>query len=81
VFSYHILPEVELDADTPDLFEWRGKRYLLRAVDVDEYRRHLRVRSPKWGTVAVPGRIFRDLVHPVREFTHGLPVIPEECPF
>ena len=81
VFAYHVLAEVRLPDDTPDLFIWRNKRYLLRAVDVDEYRRHLRVRSPKWGTVAVPGRIFRDLVHPVSEFTHGLPVIPEDCPF
>jgi hypothetical protein len=81
VFSYHVLPEVELPDDIEDLFVWRGRRYLLRAVDVDEYRRHLRVRSPKWGTVSVPGPIFRDLVHPVQHFTHGLPVLPEHCPF
>ncbi len=81
VFTYHLLPEVEMPDDTEDLFEWRGRRYLLRAVDIDEYRRHVRVRSPKWGTVCVPGAIFRDLIHPVQHFTHGLPVIPEECPF
>jgi hypothetical protein len=81
VFAYHVLAEVKLPDDTPDLFTWRHKRYLLRAVDVDEYRRHLRVRSPKWGTVCVPGTIFRDLVHPVSEFTHALPTLPEECPF
>jgi hypothetical protein len=81
VFSYHVLPEVELPDETPDLFAWRGKRYLLRAVDVDDYRRHLRVRSPKWGTVAVPVAIFRDLVLPVSEITHAVPCLPEECPF
>jgi hypothetical protein len=81
VFAYRILPEVELTQDTEGLFDFRGKRYLLRAVDVDEYRRHLRVRSPRWGTVDVAGSIFRDLVRPVQHFTHGMPVIPEECPF
>jgi hypothetical protein len=81
VFAYHVLPEIELPAETEDLFEWRGKRYLLRAVDIEDYSRHLRVRSPKWGTVYVPGVIFRDLVHPVQQFTHALPVLPEECPF
>jgi hypothetical protein len=81
VFAYHVLPEVELPDDTEDLFYWRGKRYLLRAVDVDDYRRHLRVRSPRWDTVHVPTAIFRDLIQPVQHFTHALPVLPEECPF
>lgn len=81
VFSYLLLPEVEMPDDTPDLFHWRGKRYLLRAVDVDEYRRFLRVRSPKWGTVWVPGTHFRDIVRPVSEFAHVVPMLPEECPF
>src|SRR5688500_7989304 len=27
-FTSHLMPEVELAADTPDLFEWRGQRYL-----------------------------------------------------
>ena len=33
--------------DTADLWTWRGRRYLLRAVDVDDYRQHMRVRSPR----------------------------------
>jgi hypothetical protein len=81
VFAYHVLPEVELPDDLEDLFCWRGRRYLLRAVDVDEYRRHLRVRSPRWDTVYVPGAIFRYLVQPISHFTRGVPVLPEECPF
>ena len=81
VFAYHILPEVELPADTEDLFAWRGRRYLFRGVGVEDYRRHLRVRSPRWGTVALPRAAFRELVHPVQHFTHGLPVVPAECPF
>jgi hypothetical protein len=81
VFAYHLLPEVELPEDTEDLFLWRGRRYLLRGVDVDEYRRHSQVRSQSWETVFVPSAIFRDLIQPVQYFTHALPVLPEECPF
>ncbi len=70
VFSYHILPSVELPADTEDLWTWRGKRYLLRAVEVNEYRAQMRVRSPKWGTVSLPGAAYRELVQPLSRFLH-----------
>ncbi len=81
VFAYHLRPEVALPDDTDDLWTWRGRRYLLRAVDVDDYRLHLRVRSPRWGTVALPTAAFRELVRPVHAFTHQGPRLPEEVPF
>jgi hypothetical protein len=81
VFTYHILPQVELPEDTEDLFVWRGRRYLLRAIDAREYHRHQRLLSPGWGTVFLPSAVFRELVRPVRYFTHALPLIPDECPF
>jgi hypothetical protein len=81
VFAYHVLPSVELPDDTDDLWTWRGKRYLLRAVRVDDYRQRLRVRSPKWGTVMLPGAAFRELVRPFHHFTHGPAPVPDECPF
>jgi hypothetical protein len=81
VFTYQLLPSVTVADDTDDLWTWRGRRYLLRAVPVSDYRRHMRVRSPRWGTVALPGAVFRELVRPFHHFTHGpLPVV-EECPF
>jgi hypothetical protein len=69
VFSYHILPGVELPADTEDLWTWRGRRYLLRAVEVKDYQGHMRVRSPKWGTVALPRAAYRELVRPLCHYT------------
>jgi len=68
VFTYQLLPEVILPDDTDDLWTWRGRRYLLRAVAVDDYRAHVRVRSPKWGTVDVAGAVFRSLVRPFHHF-------------
>ena len=81
VFAYHVLPSVELPDDTADLWTWRGRRYLLRAVAASEYREHMRVRSPRWGTVSLPNAVFRRLVRPLHHFTRGTVATPEECPF
>ena len=78
VFAYHVLPSISLPDDTDDLWTWRGRRYLLRAVDVDDYRRHMRVRSPRWGTVALPTGVFRSLVRPLHHFTQGEPSPADE---
>lgn len=69
VFTYHILPPVALPEGTSDLWVWRGRRYLFRAVPVEAYHDHMRVRSPRWGTVDVSGAVFRELVRPFREYT------------
>jgi hypothetical protein len=68
VFMYDLQPSVHVPEDTTDLFTWRGERYLLRAVPIRDYRRHMRVRSPRWGTVALPGNVFRRLVRPFQDF-------------
>jgi hypothetical protein len=73
VFTYHVLPSVELPEDTQDLWTWRGRRYLLRAVPVEDYRRHMRVRSVKWNTFSLPTAVYRSLVRPLSFFTRGLP--------
>jgi hypothetical protein len=79
VFAYQVLPAVELADDTADLWTWRGRRYLLRAVPVEDYREHMRVRSPRWGTVSLPRAAFREVVRPLHHFTHA-PVTAHECP-
>jgi hypothetical protein len=80
VFAYHIQPTVQLPEDTEDLWTWRGRRYLFRAVAADDYREQMRVRSPRWGTVTLPNAVFRNLVRPLHHFTGAIPE-PEECPF
>ena len=76
VFIYHLLPMVDLPPGTVDLWHWRGKRYLLRAVPVLEYKEVMRERSKKWGTVHLPGPVFRSLVRPFRAFTHPESPLP-----
>src|SRR5687768_13303739 len=81
VFLYQIKPTVTLPEDTPDLWTWRDERYLLRAVTMEDYRRHKKVRSPKWGTVCLPGTVFRELARPFRYYSHEyIPqeILPEE---
>lgn len=81
VFAYCLSRAVELPEDTTDLWTWRGRRYLLRAVDVATYRGHLRMRSPRWHTVSLPAAVFRQVVRPLTDFTHGPVLEPEACPF
>lgn len=75
VFIYHLLPIVDMPPGTPDLWHWRGKRYLMRAVAVADYKQAMRTRSPKWGTVYLPGAAFRACVRPFRNFSHPEAVV------
>jgi hypothetical protein len=81
VFAYHLLPVVEMPASTPDLWTCRGRRYLFRAVAVADYRKHMRVRSPRWRTVTLPLSRFRSLVRPLGHFLQGpAPAAPPNLP-
>jgi hypothetical protein len=79
VFMYHVLPCVTLPENTADLWDWRGRRYLLRAVPSVDYRRAMRARSPSWQTVTLPQGVFRSLVRPLNRYTRQ--GVAEECPF
>jgi hypothetical protein len=67
-FVYHIQPHVELPVDTPNVFTFRDRLYLMRAVDVHDYRAAMRTRSPRWGTVHLPTAAFRRIVRPFADF-------------
>jgi hypothetical protein len=52
------------DALFQEVFEQRGRWYALRAVRVRDYKPAMKVRSPKWGTVHVPGEVFEKISSP-----------------
>jgi hypothetical protein len=79
VFAYLLHRSVRLDQETPDLYEFRGRRYLFRAVEVADYRRHMRVRSARWKTVCLPMADFRAVVRPLSDFV--LSSVEEAVPF
>ena len=63
-FVYEIQPPYALPPETPDLFVYRHRQYLIRGVLASDYRRQMKTRSVRWGTVDLPARIFRQLVQP-----------------
>ena len=68
LFLYDIDPAVGLPDNVDDLWCYRGRRYLLRAVAADDYQMHRRVRSQRWGTVSLPADVYRRLVQPFSHF-------------
>jgi hypothetical protein len=47
---------------------FRDARYVFAGVPLEDYRRHARLRSPKWGTVNLPTREFAKYVRPMAEW-------------
>ena len=70
-FVYHVRPSGALPADTPDLFPFRDRLYLMRAVDVADYRDLMGGRSRRWGTVHLPAADYRRVVKPFSHFLVG----------
>jgi hypothetical protein len=68
LFTYLLADDVDLPDGTPDLWAWRDRRYLLRAVAVDDYRQRMRVRSPRWDTVCLPRAAYREVARPFCRF-------------
>jgi hypothetical protein len=81
LFLYKLACDESPADDLGDLWTWQGQRYLLRGITVEEYRRNLRVRSPRWGTVHLASDTFRQAARPFHYFTHEFHPTSEGCPF
>jgi hypothetical protein len=81
VFSYLLGPHEMPTDELGDLWTHQGQRYLLRGITVEDYRQHLRVRSPRWRTVHVPLAAFREASRPFHYFTHEFQPAGQELPF
>jgi hypothetical protein len=65
VFAYNVRGDrAPLPAE--ELFAWRDRVYGFVAIPLVEYARHARVLSPRWGTVRMPVRRFRELARPMQ---------------
>ena len=64
-FVYWIEPPLTPDAG---MFEFRERWYLMMGVNLAEYRDHMRRRSAKWATVALPAEDFRALARPLNSW-------------
>jgi hypothetical protein len=64
-FVYWIDPPLTPE---PGMYEFRNRWYLLMGVDLAEYRNHMRRRSAKWETVALPAADFQSLARPLESW-------------
>lgn len=59
VFVY-ALDMIDVESDGREIYDFRDKKYVFFAVRLDDYRFHMTLRSPKWRTVNLPAKDFRD---------------------
>lgn len=67
VFAYNI-ERPELGQRFADRLSHRGREYGFVGVALEDYREHMHVRSPRWGTVAMSGGKYRELRRALSEF-------------
>jgi hypothetical protein len=58
IFAYRI-EKVDVDFDGRETYEFDGNKYIFFAVPLDDYRKAMVLRSPKWRTVTLPADKFR----------------------
>jgi len=58
VFAYRV-ENIDVDFDGRDFYDFAENRYVFFAVKLDDYRKFMKRRSPKWQTVTLPADKFR----------------------
>lgn len=66
VFAYKI-ENIDVDFDGLDFYNYNDNRYVFFAITLDNYRRFMKVRSPRWETVTLPADKFRQCAVQMRE--------------
>jgi hypothetical protein len=62
IFVYHI-ENVDVDFDGKQIYEYDGRNYFFYAVFIDDYIKIMKLRSPRWKTVHLPVKGFRQIAH------------------
>jgi len=66
VFAYWLIGS-SIASSTAPLYFFRNRYYSFACVSAGAYAAYARTRSPKWRTVSVSGRNFRNLIRPIEE--------------
>ena len=66
VFAYWLGDESERTGDST-IHTYRSRSYAFTWISANTFAARARTRSPKWGTVSVPSRAFRELIRPIDE--------------
>jgi hypothetical protein len=70
VFAFWLSDFNHLDMFEP--FQFREHYYRFYAVYLDDYRPYMKTRSPKWETLTIPRKVFRELGWNVDQFLTDL---------
>jgi hypothetical protein len=66
IFAYK-MGQIDVDFDGHALYQFQTNRYVFFAVKADDYRKFMRLRSPKWQTVVLPAGDFRRCSSPIED--------------
>lgn len=67
IFAYK-MENVDVDFDGRDYFDFDSNKYLFYCVRLQDYRKFMKRRSPKWQTVTLPAENFRECAVHISEF-------------
>ncbi|HPS55110.1 MAG TPA: HYExAFE family protein [Sedimentisphaerales bacterium] len=67
IFAYEV-ENVDVDFDGREVYEYKGKRYLFFCIELDKYKKNMKVRSPKWKTVTLSAADFRNYAVEMKDF-------------
>jgi hypothetical protein len=67
VFTYKV-ENIDVDFDGRDVFDFDENKYSFFCVKLDDYRRFMKRRSPKWQTVTLPADKFRQCAVQISQF-------------
>ncbi len=67
VFAYK-MENVDVDFNGRDVLEYDANTYLFFCVTLEDYRKFMKRRSPKWRTVTLPADKFRQCAMPLGEY-------------
>jgi hypothetical protein len=59
---------IDVDFNGTNYFDFDSNRYLFFCIKLEDYRRHMKRRSPKWQTVTLPADKFRQCAVQLSEF-------------
>jgi hypothetical protein len=58
------MEQVDIETDGQVLYEYGGERFLMLAVPLEDYRKAMKRRSPRWQTVTLSAQDFRRVARP-----------------
>jgi hypothetical protein len=58
IFAYKV-ENIDVDFDGQEIFDFDSNRYIFFCIRLEDYRRFMKRRSPKWRTVTLPADKFR----------------------